>query len=350
MELTVSRVNEQVRTQVDGDLTLTWLDPYDLDERTALVALSLLEAARQVDRPDGPPPSPTHFLAVVRHGWDGDPMHLALATDGTGRPVGVVQLRVSQRDNPHLADLSVTVDPVLRRRGIGRRLFELGLDRVRAMGRTVLLASANETSPGARFLTGMGLEPVYHEVARRLDVLDVDWERLERMAADAAAHARDYELVRLPFPVPDDLVDEVGRMANAINDAPTGGLDWNPPTLDGTRIRRNEQFMRMAGRRLYRVVARRRDTGELAGQTVAVARPEAPWWVDQEDTSVVRAHRGHRLGLLLKIEMLRWLREAEPQARWMDTWNAADNSYMIAVNEKLGYRVVARINQYQRRL
>lgn len=350
MELATSRPAEQLLTQLDGDLTLTWLDPNDLDERTALVALSLLEAARQVDRPRFAPTLPTLFLANVRYGWDGDPTHLALATNGAGRPVGVVQLQAPQRDNLHLAELWVTVDPALRRRGIGRRLFALGLDRARAMGRTVVMSAANEMSPGARFLTEMGLASVYYDVMRRLDVVDVDWERLERLAAEAAGHARDYELVRMPFPVPDDLVDEVARAANAINDAPTGDADWTPPPIDTGRIRSYEHAQRVAGRRLYRVTARHRGSGELVGETVAVVPADQPWWVHQHDTSVARAHRGHRLGLLLKIEMLRWLREAEPQAQWMDTSNAADNSYMIAVNEKLGYRVVARINQYQRRL
>ncbi|MND05557.1 hypothetical protein D3C83_264210 [compost metagenome] len=65
---------------------------------------------------------------------------------------------------------------------------------------------------------------------------------------------------------------------------------------------------------------------------------------------MVRAHRGHRLGLLLKIEMLRWFREEEPQVRWMDTGNAPDNAYMIAINETLGHRVVGSVIEWQRRL
>jgi RimJ/RimL family protein N-acetyltransferase len=54
---------------------------------------------------------------------------------------------------------------------------------------------------------------------------------------------------------------------------------------------------------------------------------------------VSRAHRGHRLGLLLKIAMMRWLAEAEPQLELLETWNNADNRFMISVNELLGYRL-----------
>ena len=51
-------------------------------------------------------------------------------------------------------------------------------------------------------------------------------------------------------------------------------------------------------------------------------------------------HRGHRLGLLLKLEMLRWLAETEPALETLDTWNAESNRHMVAVNEALGYRVL----------
>ena len=61
-----------------------------------------------------------------------------------------------------------------------------------------------------------------------------------------------------------------------------------------------------------------------------------------------RAHRGRRLGLLLKIDMMRWLAEAEPQLEVLETWNNADNRFMISVNELLGYRLSATYATYER--
>ena len=63
-----------------------------------------------------------------------------------------------------------------------------------------------------------------------------------------------------------------------------------------------------------------------------------------------RDHRGHRLGLLLKIEMMRWLAEAEPQIAEIVTWNNADNRYMIDVNEAIGYRLSRVFAMYERTL
>lgn len=102
--------------------------------------------------------------------------------------------------------------------------------------------------------------------------------------------------------------------------------------------------------RLYRVVARHRGTGLLAGHTMVGVNAEHPGYAWQYDTSVLRVHRGHRLGRLLKIAMLRWLADEERQVRTIDTGNAASNAHMIEVNEVFGYQVVATGIEWQRHL
>ena len=99
---------------------------------------------------------------------------------------------------------------------------------------------------------------------------------------------------------------------------------------------------------MYRVLARHRTTGELAGHTVVVVDGDRPERAEQHDTSVVGSHRGHRLGLLLKADMVLWLREAEPQLETIDTWNAESNDHMIGVNALLGYRIMGREHEYQK--
>jgi hypothetical protein len=134
--------------------------------------------------------------------------------------------------------------------------------------------------------------------------------------------------------------DAVCDLTAAINDAPTDGLDIEDESFTPERLRAFEHMQDLLGKRVYRLVARETATGVLAGVSVVAVDSEQPWHGDQYDTSVVRAHRGHRLGVLLKVGMLRWLREQEPQLREITTWNAATNAHMIAVNELLGYEVL----------
>jgi RimJ/RimL family protein N-acetyltransferase len=83
---------------------------------------------------------------------------------------------------------------------------------------------------------------------------------------------------------------------------------------------------------------------------MVATHPLQPELGGQADTAVARHHRGHRLGLLLKIDMMRWLAEVEPQLKIIETWNNADNTFMINVNEALGYRLSRIFNMYELRL
>jgi GNAT superfamily N-acetyltransferase len=328
----------------------TWLDPDNLDERDLAGAAALLEASRAVDLPHRAAVTVSAHAAWLRHGWDGNRRLTALARDDRGRVVGVLEIDLPHWDNTHLGVVEVTVDPRRRRQGLGRELFEIGVERVRAAGRTLVLSVCAENSPGADFLKALGFDPAIEDVVRRQDLLSVDWARLDREFAQAEPHSAGYELVRMPGETPDDMVDAVLRMTAAINDAPTDALDIEDEVFTVERLRAFEAAERARNRRWYRLAARHVVTGELAGHTMVGVDADQPGYGFQYDTSVLRAHRGHRLGLLLKIAMLRWMTEAEPQLRSIYTGNAASNSYMIRINEQLGYQIVIKYVEWQRRL
>ena len=62
---------------------------------------------------------------------------------------------------------------------------------------------------------------------------------------------------------------------------------------------------------------------------------------------VARAHRGHRLGLLLKVAMLELLAEREPQLETIETFNADANAQMVGINETLGFQVTGRLTFWE---
>jgi len=62
-----------------------------------------------------------------------------------------------------------------------------------------------------------------------------------------------------------------------------------------------------------------------------------------QSTSVVHPrHRGHGLGLLMKLENLRHALRHEPCLRMVETFNAVDNHPMQRVNLALGFQPVDR--------
>ena len=268
--------------------------------------------------------------------------------DASGRIVAVLEVSLPQRDNRHMADIELSVDPVCWRRGIGSELFEIGERTALEAGRTVMYSGRWAGTPGQRFLEQRGYTQASVYVNRGQDLLAIDRDKLARDVAAAAAGAEGYELLRMPDKTPDEYLEQVARMTTAINDAPRDDLKMEDEVFTVDRIQAFEAAQAAYGRRVYRLIAREKATGEFAGHTMVCVQADRPWLGDQFDTSVLAAHRGHRLGLLLKAGMLQWLFEEEPQLREVQTWNAKSNSHMIGVNEELGYRVLGEAVGYQR--
>jgi RimJ/RimL family protein N-acetyltransferase len=282
----------------------------------------------------------------MRHSWEGEPGRWFVAYDGR-EPVGTASIDASDYDNLEMALLSVRVAPGHRRRGHGtamlRRVEALAVE----MGRPLFHLGDWDTEVTRAFAAATGYDPKAAEI-RRVQVVKEAPDLLP-VLDEARARAADYELIRVEGSSPDDLLPGLVELTEAINDAPVDDLEWEDEVYSPERVRAYETAQIESGFRFRRIVARHVPTGEPAGHTVVVVDAEQPEIAEQHDTSVVRAHRGHRLGLLLKAEMLQWLADAEPQLERIYTWNAESNRHMIAVNERLGYRATGRAVEYQRR-
>lgn len=285
----------------------------------------------------------------MAYGDDGDP-HPCYLGHADGRPVVAAGLHYGTRDNLDSVWTDLHVHPDHRRRGLGSEALAELEERTRALGRNLVGADGWTGSGAAEFAAARGYEHRSVGANRQLRLDHVDVTRLDSLRDGARSHADGYELVRCAGRTPDDLVEALATAVAAINDAPLDDLAMEDEVFDADRVRAYEDSQARKGHRLYRLLARHRDTGAVAGHTTVAVDAEDPTWADQHDTSVVRAHRGHRLGLLLKAEMMHWLAENEPDVRVIDTWNAASNDPMIAVNDLLGYRLMGTGDMFQRRL
>ncbi|CAN5443030.1 GNAT family N-acetyltransferase [soil metagenome] len=321
--------------------------PDDTDD--VRVAFEITNAVGAVDAPWEHPWLAHRFEAFLRRGWDGEPPVGYLAgVDGT--PVGMAFVFYSERDNTHLGWTWLAILPEHRRQGYGSTLFAHVTAEVRAAGRTSLGTDGWESDHALGFAARHGLEKKSQAIMRRQHLAELPVGRLQQLYDEAAPSAADYELVRIEGRTPADLVDSMVELVAAINDAPTDDLDIEDEVFSPERLAAYEEATLARGSRLYRLVARHRETGALGGHTVIAVEEQRPEIGDQHDTAVAQAHRGHRLGMLLKAGMLLWLADAEPQLTSVDTWNAESNDHMIGVNEALGYRVMGRELQFQKSL
>lgn len=301
------------------------------------------------DDPWNEPRTVRQLRCAMTHGWDGEPGRFWVGLDG-GEPVALASIWTSHHDNLDHAWFGVEVHPEHRRRGHGSAMLAHLEDVARAEARPKVGIGGWESERTDGFATRHGYRRASQGIQRRqhLDDLPSGWA--EQVAEAAATKAADYEVLAFTGAVPDDLMEPMVALWGDINDAPTDDLDIEDEVFSAERIRGYETAQEAAGMRLHHVVARHRRTGELGGHTIVAVEEERPHRAHQHDTTVARAHRGHRLGLVLKGTMMQRLLEVEPQVRTVDTWNAESNSFMIAVNEQLGYRVMGRSIDYQRTL
>jgi GNAT superfamily N-acetyltransferase len=285
---------------------------------------------------------------------DGDErVELLTATDENGRVVGAAKCEAPLRDNTHLVSSELWVHPGHRRRGAGRALLVETERRALAAGRTVSLVEQEEPAdadPGFRGFAGVhGYKCAQLDHRRDLD-LPVDPARLDRIEEECLPRAGGYRIATWRDRCPDEYVDDQALLGRRMStDMPLGDLAVEEEEWDAARVRRHEALARARGR--SSVVAGAVDaTGRLVAVTEIQVPGAAPERAYQGTTVVLGEHRGHRLGVLVKVANLRALAEAFPATTSVTTWNAEDNSYMVAVNETLGFRVVGTVLEWQKHL
>jgi len=255
-------------------------------------------------------------------------------------------------DNLHMSHISVTVPPALRRQGFGRQMFAALRERIRGIGRETIVGSTGgpfgSVVPGERFARAVGAQLAQSQLRSELRFDSLDRRLLEDLLLDAQSHASDYEIVQWVDHAPEAVIDDwailIGRMAL---DAPMGDLDWRAEHWDASRCREWEDETINRGRMRLVTGARHRSSHRLVACTdigVPQTRTNIAY---QWDTIVVPEHRGHRLGILVKILNLDALERNVDGVESVQTWNAADNTFMLAVNRAMGFEPVEEYAAWQ---
>jgi GNAT superfamily N-acetyltransferase len=307
------------------------------DGRRADACYQIFRATRAADDPDMPVMPPRIFLGWLQTGFMGEPRETWLLEDAAGVG-GWYLLELPDRDNTHLSFLEVEVAPGRRRHGLGTALLRHAAGRAITGGRRLLNGYAVAGSPGEAFARSSGAAQGLNEIRRVLDTGALSPERMAGLRDAAQAASAGYSLVSWAGPTPEEHLDQVAKLNRAGDDAPHDP-SHQEMVWDAARVRATDQRARLHGVQPYTVMARHDATGEPAGLTMVEVGPEQPEWGYQALTAVAREHRGHRLGLRLKLAMLDLLARREPQVKHILTSNSEPNRHMIGINETLGYRV-----------
>ncbi|MET7392350.1 GNAT family N-acetyltransferase [Dactylosporangium sp. NPDC005572] len=263
-----------------------------------------------------------------------------------GGPVGTAMVDLPLWDNLDKAMIDVSVVPAARRRGVGRALYAHAAAFARDQGRRSALGFSTFHVEG--FAHALGLESKLTDVRRRLDLSTVDDALLDRLHAEGLARAAGYSVVRWGNRTPDELLEDAAALDSSfIDEAPMGELDYEPEQIDADRLRQKDEVRSQHGKHTYNTGVLHDASGRLVAWSGIRMQKTVDWHAWQQITLVHPQHRGHRLGVVSKIENLRFLREAVPTVRVIDTFNAEVNAHMIAINEAMGFQVRERWANWQ---
>jgi len=206
---------------------------------------------------------------------------------------------------------------------------------------------ADGFSTGAvAFAEALGLAS-RHVEDRLLLPLPVPAEQVERLRV-SLPDLNGYELVAWGVRCPDEHVEAYCRMRTQMEaDAPTGELDLESVVFDEDRLRTSEERLARSYVQLN-VAARRLEDGVFGGFSM-VLLPDGEQTSLQFDTLVMPEHRGHGLGLLMKLANLERVQRDHADRTAFHTGTAGSNDTMQRTNQRFGCLVVERMHDMQRK-
>lgn len=286
-----------------------------------------------------------------------------------GEIAGRAVLDILHEEGSRVALATIELLPRVWGRGIGSAVLPHVEAVARQHGRSVIQSWTEQPpSDGPRIVppTGYGSVPDDH-VARFLRRHGFALEQVYRISHlplsaatlshaqtlfDEARRAADgYRIVHWTQPTPPDRAAGYAWMKSRMStDAPSAGLESDEEAWDEERLAAGERRLADMGRTVLVTAAEHIATGALCAFTELAIGPGPTEVTQQEDTLVLREHRGHRLGQLVKCAaLLEWAAVA-PDSPSVITYNAEENRPMLSINEALGFTPTAHEGAWKKEL
>lgn len=211
-----------------------------------------------------------------------------------------------------------------------------------------LPVSNRQTRFAARF--GYELQTV-SDVSRITVPLDEQQRRSLMAEVETYDGAENYRTHTWVGSSPDNWLDSLARLHERIpSDSFVPPRLWDPEPWDPERVRRTELLRADNGDISLMSVVEHVPSEQLVGMTELVLPGPKATICFQDETVVLREHRGRRLGLRLKLANLDLLALQAPGVESVYVWTHSGNTQMNRVNRSVGAKVLGRSAVWSRRV
>ncbi|NUT34742.1 MAG: GNAT family N-acetyltransferase [Hamadaea sp.] len=253
----------------------------------------------------------------------GFPRWQAVAPDGIVAGVAGLRPITPVGGEPDAAELTLTVEPEWRRRGIGSLLLAKARSELEATGSpsmlspsmlspSTLIAEVTADSPGEAFCLRHGFTHARSRQRHMLTCCDLHQAWLGELVD---VEHPGYRLIHWTgdLPVPHS-VEELLRMPSGPGNALLTAADAD---------------------------------GDLAAYAVAIVGALTEPRAQQYGPAVLSGHHGRRLGLWVNAALLQHLRELHPHVQEVEAVAGEDDVRLLAVREHLGFQPLRRTRIYE---
>jgi mycothiol synthase len=313
-----------------------------------LAAMHVVESEIEAERRPGAPPQPLEsYIAFARHLPSQFDDHTWLAQTSDGTPVGCSACWSNSAGDPAVMECYVYVRRPWRRRGVGWELIQPIAGTAEADGRSSLVADTFGSVPaGEAFALRLGARPARVNRTSELRMSEVDWDLVQSWADAGRARALGYRLDFWDGPFPADLAGDAAAFHRMVQEQPRDDLKAADVILDADHVAELDRALAEAGRQRWTIFVRD-VTGRCVGGTEVIFEPWEAAVARQQNTAIAGAHRGLGLAKWAKAAMIGRIRRDRPDVESVRTSNAFSNAPMLAINNMLGFKIVAVRTEWQ---
>jgi len=253
------------------------------------------------------------------------------------RPRYVSEGTTSYPGNEHIMRNLLYVLKEYRNQGIGLELLKIAAKLSEEHGKSLMMTGTSQDD-GREALKKLGAKEALTMRESRVDLKGLDWEMVERWYEEGPQRSPDSKL-EFYTKIPDEFLEEYCRVYTEVgNQAPLEELDIGDTIYTPELWRKQEQRLEESGITWLTAIVRDKN-GAISGLSDVLYEPAHAPLMYQGFTGVQENYRGSGKGKWLKAAVLLRIREEYPDISIIATSNATSNAPMLAINNRLGFKL-----------